>query len=169
MKTWGLYWVVNRSGLIRPSREIKISLCLFVFPAQISESLHRKKSFSLFPSLAWMSLTTLSLGGNTDVIYKLFPPRESLVSDIPAGDGNIEKLFLQCAVWFGLWGTMSYLCSQEKPVPGIWGSRFQWPEKYSIRQVLYEDGQEIIAKLFCSHRWASFFTCKGRYECSAHL
>ncbi len=24
------------------------------------------------------------------------PPRESLVSDIPARDGNIEKLFLQC-------------------------------------------------------------------------
>jgi hypothetical protein len=44
-----------------------------------------------------MSLTKLSQGGNNDVIYKLFPPRESLVrvSDIPAGDGNIEKLFLQ--------------------------------------------------------------------------
>jgi hypothetical protein len=42
-----------------------------------------------------MLLTKLSLGGNNDdVIYKLFPPRESLVSDIPAGDGNIEKLFL---------------------------------------------------------------------------
>jgi hypothetical protein len=27
---------------------------------------------------------------------QLFPPRESLVSDIPAGDGNIEKLFLRC-------------------------------------------------------------------------
>jgi hypothetical protein len=40
-----------------------------------------------------MLLTKLSLGGNNDVIYKLFPPRESLVSDIPAGDGNIEKLF----------------------------------------------------------------------------
>jgi hypothetical protein len=26
----------------------------------------------------------------------LFLPRESLVSDIPAGGGNIEKLFLQC-------------------------------------------------------------------------
>jgi len=26
----------------------------------------------------------------------LFPARESLVSDIPAGDGNIAKLFLQC-------------------------------------------------------------------------
>jgi hypothetical protein len=40
-----------------------------------------------------MSLTKLSLGGNNDVIYKLFPPRESLVSDIPSGDGNMEKLF----------------------------------------------------------------------------
>jgi hypothetical protein len=25
-----------------------------------------------------------------------FPPRESLVSDIPAGDGNIEKFFTVC-------------------------------------------------------------------------
>ncbi len=40
-----------------------------------------------------MSLTKFSLGGNYDVIYKLFQPRESLVSDIPAGDGNIEKNF----------------------------------------------------------------------------
>jgi hypothetical protein len=42
--------------------------------------------------------TKLSLGGNNDVIYKLFPPGESLVSDIPAGDGNIEKLFLLCKI-----------------------------------------------------------------------
>jgi hypothetical protein len=40
-----------------------------------------------------MSLTKLSLGGNNDVIYKLFPPRKSLVSDILDGDGDIEKLF----------------------------------------------------------------------------
>ncbi len=40
-----------------------------------------------------MSLAKLSLGGNNDVIYELFPPGESLVSDIPAWDGNIEKLF----------------------------------------------------------------------------
>jgi hypothetical protein len=53
--------------------------------------IQRKKSFSIFPSPAGMSLTKLSLGGN--VIYKLFPPRENLLSDIPAGDGNIEKLF----------------------------------------------------------------------------
>jgi hypothetical protein len=41
-------------------------------------------------------------------IYNLFPPRESLVSDIPAGDGNIEKLFSQCMpcqdLFFGLLG-----------------------------------------------------------------
>jgi hypothetical protein len=45
---------------------------------------------------AGMSLNKLSLGGNNDVKYKLFPPRESLVNDIPAEDGNIEKLFLRC-------------------------------------------------------------------------
>jgi hypothetical protein len=49
-----------------------------------------------------MSLTKFSLGGNNDVIYKLFPPRKSLVSDIPAGDGNIEKLFLGCDVQKGM-------------------------------------------------------------------
>jgi hypothetical protein len=52
-----------------------------------------KKNFSILPSPAGMSLTKLSLGGNNDVIYKLFPPRQSLVSDIPPGDRNIEKLF----------------------------------------------------------------------------
>jgi hypothetical protein len=43
-----------------------------------------------------MSLTQLSLVENNDVINKSFPPRESWVSDIPAGDGNVEKLFLRC-------------------------------------------------------------------------
>jgi hypothetical protein len=52
-----------------------------------------KKNFSIFPSPAGMSLTKLSLGGNNDVIYKLFLPRESFVSDILVGEGNIEKLF----------------------------------------------------------------------------
>ncbi len=32
--------------------------------------------------------TKLSLGGNNDVITELFLARGSLVSDIPAGDGN---------------------------------------------------------------------------------
>jgi hypothetical protein len=55
-----------------------------------------KKSFSIFLSPAGMSLTKLFLDGNYNIRYKLFLPRESLVSDIPAGDGNIEKLFLRC-------------------------------------------------------------------------
>ncbi len=52
-----------------------------------------KKSFAIFPSPSGMSLTRLSLGGNNLYMTSLFPPRESLVSDIPAGDGNIEKFF----------------------------------------------------------------------------
>jgi hypothetical protein len=40
-----------------------------------------------------MSFTKLSLGGNNDVMYKLFQPMESLASDIPSRDGNIDKLF----------------------------------------------------------------------------
>jgi hypothetical protein len=47
-----------------------------------------------------MSLTKLSLGGNNLYMTSLFPPRESLVSDNPAGDGNIEKLFLRCCLSF---------------------------------------------------------------------
>jgi hypothetical protein len=40
-----------------------------------------------------MSLTKLSLGGNNLYIMSLFPPKESLVSDIPTGDGKIENIF----------------------------------------------------------------------------
>jgi hypothetical protein len=39
-----------------------------------------------------MPLTKLSLAGN----YLIFPTRESLVIDIPAGDGKIDNPFLQC-------------------------------------------------------------------------
>ncbi len=65
-------------------------------------TVHHKKSFLIFPSSDGMSLTKLSQGGNNDVIYKLFPPRETLVSDIPAGYGNIKKLFTVylCNVYF---------------------------------------------------------------------
>ncbi len=45
------------------------------------------------PFPAGMSLTKLSLSGNNLFMTSLFSPRESLVSDIPAGDGNIEELF----------------------------------------------------------------------------
>jgi hypothetical protein len=59
-----------------------------------------------------MSITKLSLGGNYDVMYKLFLPRES---DIPAGDGNIEKLFLRCT------GRYSPHCSSIKAESALKG------------------------------------------------
>ncbi len=54
--------------------------------------LHCKKKLMIYPSLAGMSLTKLSLGGNNSI----FLSRESLVSDIPAGDGKMVNLFLKC-------------------------------------------------------------------------
>jgi hypothetical protein len=63
---------------------------------QVPWALHGKKCFSIFPSPARMPLTTLSLEGNNLYMTSLLPPRESLVSEITAGDGNIEKLFLRC-------------------------------------------------------------------------
>ncbi len=53
-----------------------------------SAQLHCKKRLSFFLSSAGMSLAKLSLSGN----------RESLVSDIPAGEGKKNRLFLQCNV-----------------------------------------------------------------------
>jgi hypothetical protein len=46
---------------------------------------HCKKWLSIFPSPAGMSLTKLFLAG--------FPARESLVSDILAGEGKMDNLF----------------------------------------------------------------------------
>ncbi len=51
---------------------------------------HYKKRLAVFPAPAGtgMSLTKLSLAGN-----KLFPARESLVSDVPAGDGKTANSY----------------------------------------------------------------------------
>jgi hypothetical protein len=53
------------------------------------DNMHR----SIFLSPAEMSLTKLSVSRNNLYMTSLFLPRESLVSDIPTGDRNIEKLF----------------------------------------------------------------------------
>ncbi len=43
-----------------------------------------------------LSLKKLSLGGNN-----IFPPREGLISDIPAGGTGMSlTFFLQCSVWY---------------------------------------------------------------------
>jgi hypothetical protein len=52
-----------------------------------------KKRFAIFPSPAGMSLIKLSLDGNN---LNIPAQGDFLVSDIPAGDGKIVILFLQC-------------------------------------------------------------------------
>ncbi len=69
-----------------------ISSCWGVPGGNRGRGLHRKKRLATFPSPAGTSLNKLSLGGNT--VIKLFPPRETLVSYIAAGDGNVAYLFV---------------------------------------------------------------------------
>jgi hypothetical protein len=47
----------------------------------------------LFQEYISPNLFAVWAGIITTYMHKLFPHRESLVRDIPAGDGNIEKLF----------------------------------------------------------------------------
>ncbi len=56
--------------------------------------LHCKKGLATFLSPAGMSLTKLSLCGNN--LITVYPTRESLVSDIPAGDRNVANFFWRC-------------------------------------------------------------------------
>jgi hypothetical protein len=51
--------------------------------------IHCKERLAVFPSPAGMSLTWTG-------IIKFFLARESLVSDVPAGDERTANLFLQC-------------------------------------------------------------------------
>jgi hypothetical protein len=69
---------------------------------------HRKKKVREFPVPRRDVTTKLSLGGNNDVITELFPPRGSLVSDIPAGDGKLVNLF------FTVWRTVNKLYCRAK-------------------------------------------------------
>jgi hypothetical protein len=74
----------------------------FINPMTTNSSriLHCKKRLAILPSPARMSLTKLSLAPG---IIKFFPARDSLVSDIPAGDGKIAKLFFT-VYWGGACG-----------------------------------------------------------------
>jgi hypothetical protein len=53
----------------------------------VLKKVHCKKRLAIFPSPAGMSTTKLSR------VWNKFPARESLVSDIPTGDGKIANLF----------------------------------------------------------------------------
>ncbi len=76
---------------------LSYSMCLLVIvqtdeKVRFTHSYTVKKVSGKFPPPARMWLTKLFLVGN----IKLFPSRESLVSDIPSGDGKTANLFLQC-------------------------------------------------------------------------
>ncbi len=60
-----------------------------------SSLVHFKKRLSIFPVPSRDVTYQTFPGGEW---FLLFPARESLVSDIPAGDGKIVNLFLQCIV-----------------------------------------------------------------------
>jgi hypothetical protein len=50
---------------------------------------------ALFPEKEYINGIVVAVWSG---FIKLFPTRESLVSDIPAGDGKISNHFLQCTV-----------------------------------------------------------------------
>ncbi len=87
----GAVVVPHRLG-VAPRLQHRVSLQIMMQSWACLYSLHGKKSFSIFPSPTGMSLTKLSLGGNNLYMTSLFPPRVSLLSDIPAGTG-ISKIF----------------------------------------------------------------------------
>ena len=96
-----------------------------------------KKGFSIFPSRAGMSLTILSVGGNNDAIYK---PRESLVCDIPAESGNIEKLFLPCKqIWPGESALFRNRCET--------GMRKSYAKVINKIYYLYRISQQVIGQM----------------------
>ncbi len=76
-----------------PGRPTKLYPLIQLYSLSV---VHRKKKVREFPVPSQDVTTKLSLGGNNDVISELFLPRGILVSDIPAGDGKLENLFLWC-------------------------------------------------------------------------
>jgi hypothetical protein len=68
---------------------------IFSSPVSLTPSInyhaHQKRRLTVFPSPAGCHVPNSPWPG-----IKLLPARESLVSDIPAGDGKTANLFLQC-------------------------------------------------------------------------
>ncbi len=69
---------------------IKISACAGV------QLLHRKKAFQYSRPQPGCHLPNSPWAGIMTSYIKYSAYRESLVIDIPAGDGDIEKVFLRC-------------------------------------------------------------------------
>ncbi len=99
-----------------------------------SVTMHYTKRLAIFPSSVGMSLTKLSLAGKN----KWFTAKESLVSDIPAGDGKIVNLFIQCvqSTFMCLWAiyifprsVRLFSCSR---IGRLWAYT-NWTQKHECR------------------------------------
>jgi hypothetical protein len=122
-------------GDYSPLKEINYS-------KMISTIVHCKKRLAKLPSPAGMSLTKLSLGGNNlffsrpervwSVTSRLGTGKWLTLFDsvchIPAGDGNVSNLFLQCIM---SWGTvLTFSCSVvlgEDPAESRHSATPIWP------------------------------------------
>jgi hypothetical protein len=81
----------SRGGNEKSGRQTKDTDCRIERQAVGSAAIiHTVKKLSIFPSPTRMSLTKLSLGGNDLCNYS---GQGELVSDLPAGDGEIPNLF----------------------------------------------------------------------------
>ncbi len=74
-----------------------VTLCRVAISILFIPGIHCKKRFVIFPSPAGVSLTKLSVAGNDLVI-----PGQGEFGDIPAGDGKMTNLFLQC-IYTSMW------------------------------------------------------------------
>ncbi len=101
MLGWDCYCVCVRMELFFTVHTTgqQFSSIFFVFGIEFFW-LHRKKSFSIFPSPAGMSLTKLSLGGNYDVICKLFLPMQGEFGKRHPQMGGKSKSF-----FYGVWSS----------------------------------------------------------------
>ncbi len=94
-------------------------LCLaYLLPRQ--GSLHCKKGYRFSRPQAGCHWQNSPWPG----IIKFFPARESLASDIPAGDGKIDKLILQCISCANWGGSLSKILKviQKRFVDVYWMS-----------------------------------------------
>jgi hypothetical protein len=94
-----------------------------------------------------MSLTKLSLAGKKT---KLFPPRKSLISDIPAWDGKTANSFLQCT-WNVRCKYSAQKCGNKLTGAIIHGTRVWWVECvgniYSMNTQWVNKGRMSCGKL----------------------
>ncbi len=129
------------------SQKKQINLVFVTRYEPLIYSSYTVKRVSDFPVPSWMSLTKLPLPG----LIKLFPARESLICDIPAGDGKITNLFFRVYVQLKHLSMFYHPCSEsptqnsqysnsqtyasQNILPGIIGTRTETYPRYNYQEL----------------------------------